>query len=209
HGHPPRAVHREDPTRHLPGNDRSDRILFTPAGLHHHRPAADGRGSPGMVAASNKTGLIPRNRRRHRPPLALGEVDGVVVSVLSKGLAHPHTQPSRRSHDRRDRHTQGTRGARRDLPRCPDGRDRPRAVGRSGHGGIDLHLRDGPRFTPVDAFFIIIAVITASAAMHAAGGIDFLVTVASKIIRRNPRHITYVAPLVAFVFTVGAGTSNI
>ena len=78
-----------------------------------------------------------------------------------------------------------------------------------GTGGIDLHLRDGPRFTPVDAFFIIIAVITASAAMQAAGGIDFLVTVASKIIRRNPRHITYVAPLVAFVFTVGAGTSNI
>ena len=37
-----------------------------------------------------------------------------------------------------------------------------------GTGGIDLHLRDGPRFTPVDAFFIIIAVITASAAMQAA-----------------------------------------
>jgi crotonobetainyl-CoA:carnitine CoA-transferase CaiB-like acyl-CoA transferase len=28
-GHPARAVHREDPTLHLPGNDRSDRILFT------------------------------------------------------------------------------------------------------------------------------------------------------------------------------------
>jgi anaerobic C4-dicarboxylate transporter DcuA/anaerobic C4-dicarboxylate transporter DcuB len=57
----------------------------------------------------------------------------------------------------------------------------------------------------VDAFFIIIAVITASAAMQVAGGIDFLVAVASKIIRRNPRHVTYVAPLVAFVFTSAPG----
>ncbi|MGY0233948.1 anaerobic C4-dicarboxylate transporter family protein [Longispora urticae] len=66
-----------------------------------------------------------------------------------------------------------------------------------------------PGSPPVDAFFIIIAVITASSAMQAAGGIDYLVSVASRIIRRNPRRITVIAPLVSFVFTVGAGTSNI
>lgn len=66
-----------------------------------------------------------------------------------------------------------------------------------------------PGSPPVDAFFIIIAVITASSAMQAAGGIDFLVSIASKIIQRNPRRLTYVAPLVAFVFTVLSGTSNI
>jgi anaerobic C4-dicarboxylate transporter DcuA len=66
-----------------------------------------------------------------------------------------------------------------------------------------------PGDPPVDAFFIIIAVITASAAMQAAGGIDYLVSIASKIIQANPTRITFVAPLVAFVFTVGAGTSNI
>ncbi|WP_349867180.1 anaerobic C4-dicarboxylate transporter family protein [Leifsonia sp. WHRI 6310E] len=66
-----------------------------------------------------------------------------------------------------------------------------------------------PGSPPVDAFFIIIAVITASSAMQAAGGIDFLVSIASRIIQRNPRRLTYVAPLVAFVFTVLSGTSNI
>lgn len=66
-----------------------------------------------------------------------------------------------------------------------------------------------PGSPPVDAFFIIIAVITASAAMQAAGGIDWLVAIASRIIRANPKRITIVAPLVSFVFTVGAGTSNI
>lgn len=66
-----------------------------------------------------------------------------------------------------------------------------------------------PGSIPVDAFFIIIAVITASSAMQAAGGIDYLVSIASKIIQANPRRLTYVAPIVAFVFTVLSGTSNI
>lgn len=66
-----------------------------------------------------------------------------------------------------------------------------------------------PGSPPVDAFFIIIAVITASSAMQAAGGIDYLVAIASKIIQRNPARLTFVAPLVAFVFTVLSGTSNI
>ena len=66
-----------------------------------------------------------------------------------------------------------------------------------------------PGSPPVDAFFIIIAVITASAAMQAAGGIDWLVSIASRIIQANPKRITIVAPLVSFFFTVGAGTSNI
>lgn len=66
-----------------------------------------------------------------------------------------------------------------------------------------------PGDPPIDAFFIIIAVVTASAAMQAAGGIDYLVALASKIIQRNPKRLTYVAPLVAFVFTALSGTSNI
>jgi anaerobic C4-dicarboxylate transporter DcuA len=66
-----------------------------------------------------------------------------------------------------------------------------------------------PGSIPVDAFFIIIAVITASSAMQAAGGIDYLVSIASKIIQRNPKRLTFVAPVIAFVFTVLSGTSNI
>ena len=56
---------------------------------------------------------------------------------------------------------------------------------------------------------IIIAVISAAAAMQAAGGTDFLVKIASRIIKSNPKQITIIAPLVSYIFTVGAGTSNI
>ncbi|MWB99956.1 anaerobic C4-dicarboxylate transporter [Agromyces seonyuensis] len=70
-----------------------------------------------------------------------------------------------------------------------------------------FHLPPGS--PPIDAFFIVIAVITAASAMQAAGGIDYLVSIASKIIQANPGRLTYVAPLVSFVFTALSGTSNI
>jgi anaerobic C4-dicarboxylate transporter-like protein len=66
-----------------------------------------------------------------------------------------------------------------------------------------------PGSPPGSAMLIIIAVITAAGAMQAAGGIDFLVQVATRIIQRNPKQLNYIAPLVSFVFTVAAGTSNI
>lgn len=66
-----------------------------------------------------------------------------------------------------------------------------------------------PGSPPGSAMLIIIAVITAAGAMQAAGGIDFLVQVATKIIQRNPKQLNYIAPLVSFIFTVAAGTSNI
>lgn len=66
-----------------------------------------------------------------------------------------------------------------------------------------------PGSPPGSAMLIIIAVITAAAAMQAAGGIDFLVRVATKIIKSNPKQLNYIAPLVSYVFTVAAGTSNI
>ena len=70
-----------------------------------------------------------------------------------------------------------------------------------------FHLPPGS--PPVDAVEIILAVIVASAIMQAAGGIDYLVAVAARIIQKNPSGIVYIAPLVAFIFTVGAGTGNI
>ncbi|HEY1574111.1 MAG TPA: anaerobic C4-dicarboxylate transporter family protein [Pseudonocardiaceae bacterium] len=81
--------------------------------------------------------------------------------------------------------------------------------GVAGTGVLVFGFGLAPGSPPVDAFFIIVAVITASATMQAAGGTDFLVRVASRLIQRNPRRVTYVAPLIAFVFTLGAGTSNI
>ncbi len=62
---------------------------------------------------------------------------------------------------------------------------------------------------PVDALLIILSVVLASSMMQLAGGIDWLVTVAARIIQSRPRQITLIAPLVSFLFSVGAGTSNI
>lgn len=70
-----------------------------------------------------------------------------------------------------------------------------------------FHLAPGE--VPGPAMLIILAVITAASAMQAAGGIDYLVSIAARMIRRSPRWITLIAPLVSFAFTLGAGTSNI
>ena len=56
---------------------------------------------------------------------------------------------------------------------------------------------------------IILAVVTTAALMQAAGGIDWMVAVAARVIEKRPKQITLIAPLTAFLFSVGAGTSNI
>lgn len=66
-----------------------------------------------------------------------------------------------------------------------------------------------PTSPPIDVMLIILAVVMAAAAMETAGGINFLVRVAERIIRRYPRQITVVAPLVSYMFTFGAGTGHI
>jgi anaerobic C4-dicarboxylate transporter DcuA/anaerobic C4-dicarboxylate transporter DcuB len=52
-------------------------------------------------------------------------------------------------------------------------------------------------------------VITAASTMQSVGGIDYLVEVAKKILKRNPGYIALIAPIVAFLFTLGAGTGFI
>jgi anaerobic C4-dicarboxylate transporter DcuA/anaerobic C4-dicarboxylate transporter DcuB len=66
-----------------------------------------------------------------------------------------------------------------------------------------------PGSVPVSAMLIIMSVVTAAGAMQLAGGIDFLVAQAQKVIRRFPNQITFVAPLTTFAFCAGAGTGNI
>lgn len=68
---------------------------------------------------------------------------------------------------------------------------------------------EAPGDPPASAVAIILAVVTAAAMMQAAGGIDWMVLVAARIIERHPKQITLIAPLTAFAFTIGAGTSNI
>ena len=66
-----------------------------------------------------------------------------------------------------------------------------------------------PGPVPVSAMLIILAVVTAAGTMQLAGGVDYLVSIAEKLIRRFPSQITYIAPLVTFLFCAGAGTGNI
>ena len=65
-----------------------------------------------------------------------------------------------------------------------------------------------PGNIPVDVVFIIIAVIGMIAVLELSGGLIYLVHVAEKILRSNPKFINYLAPLVTFFMTVLAGTGH-
>ena len=66
-----------------------------------------------------------------------------------------------------------------------------------------------PASPPIDVMLIITAVITAAAAMHAAGGLDYLVSVATKILVKHPSRITYLGPAVTYLATFVAGTGHV
>src|SRR5262245_29535819 len=56
---------------------------------------------------------------------------------------------------------------------------------------------------------MIIAVITALATMQAAGGLDYLVTLAERIMRSHPQYITFIAPVVTYVLIFASGTTHV
>lgn len=62
---------------------------------------------------------------------------------------------------------------------------------------------------PWDVIGIIMAVISAIAAMQLAGGLDYLVTVTEKVLRSNPKRITFYAPIVTYFMTVFTGTGHV
>jgi anaerobic C4-dicarboxylate transporter-like protein len=88
-------------------------------------------------------------------------------------------------------------------------------------GGIGLGLWGGvgtlvlvfgfqldPGEPPFDAMLIIIAVISAAAAMQAAGGVDYMVSIASKALRARPQSINFFAPYISYLLCILTGTSN-
>ncbi len=88
-------------------------------------------------------------------------------------------------------------------------------------GGIGLGLWGGvgtlvlvfvfgldPGEPPISAMLIIIAVISAAAAMQAAGGVDYMVLIASNALRARPKALNFVAPYVSYLLTILTGTSN-
>lgn len=66
-----------------------------------------------------------------------------------------------------------------------------------------------PSSPPITAVLIIVSIGVASGALEASGGMDYMISVATKIIQRFPKAITIVAPLVCFIFVFGMGTAMI
>ena len=66
-----------------------------------------------------------------------------------------------------------------------------------------------PTTPPIDVMLMIAAVISAAASMQAAGGLDYLVKLAEKMLRKNPSHVTILSPLVTYAFTFVAGTGHV
>ena len=65
-----------------------------------------------------------------------------------------------------------------------------------------------PGDIPIDVMLIIVAVITASACLQAAGGLDYMVGVAARFLRKHPNQITYYGPLTTWLFCLLAGTAH-
>lgn len=91
---------------------------------------------------------------------------------------------------------------------------RASGVGMGLWGGVGLAVLvfgfgEKPGAIPGEVLLIILTVIMAASAMEAAGGIQYLVKVAAGIIRKSPRHVTIVAPLVAYLFTFLSGTGHV
>ncbi|WP_062307819.1 anaerobic C4-dicarboxylate transporter family protein [Demequina subtropica] len=81
-------------------------------------------------------------------------------------------------------------------------------------GGVGMFVLvflfgEAPGEAPITAIGIILGVVTSAALMQAAGGIDWMVAMAARVIEKRPKQITVIAPLTAFLFCAGAGTGNI
>ena len=66
-----------------------------------------------------------------------------------------------------------------------------------------------PGGPPPGVLGMIIAVITALATMQAAGGLDYLISLAERIMRKRPQYITFIAPVVTYVLVFASGTTHV
>ncbi|WP_300701816.1 anaerobic C4-dicarboxylate transporter family protein [Bacteroides sp.] len=89
-------------------------------------------------------------------------------------------------------------------------------------GGIGLGVMGGiglailvfgfglqPTSPPIDVMLMIAAVISAASCMQAAGGLDYMVKLAEKLLRKNPSQVTILSPIVTYLFTFIAGTGHV
>lgn len=88
-------------------------------------------------------------------------------------------------------------------------------------GGVSLGLIGGfgtlilffvfgakPATPPVEVIFIILSVILASSTLQAVGGMDYMVQIAERILRKHPKYVSVIAPFVTYFFTMLIGTGH-
>ena len=66
-----------------------------------------------------------------------------------------------------------------------------------------------PGTPPTDVIYIIIAAVTCAGTLQASGGMDWMIQIAERMLRKHPEHITFLAPLVTFFLTVLVGTGHV
>ncbi len=66
-----------------------------------------------------------------------------------------------------------------------------------------------PGTPPTDVIYIIIAAVTCAGMLQASGGMDWMIQIAEKMLRKHPEHITVLAPLATFFLTVLVGTGHV
>ncbi|OQX34894.1 MAG: anaerobic C4-dicarboxylate transporter [Oceanospirillales bacterium LUC14_002_19_P2] len=69
-------------------------------------------------------------------------------------------------------------------------------------------FRMPPTSPPVSVMLIIMAVVTCAAILEAAGGLKYILQVAERILRNNPKQITLLGPLVTYTMTLMLGTGH-
>ena len=66
-----------------------------------------------------------------------------------------------------------------------------------------------PGSPPTDVIYIIIAAVTCAGVLQASGGMDWMIQVAERMLRKHPDRITFLAPLTTFFLTVLVGTGHV
>lgn len=87
-------------------------------------------------------------------------------------------------------------------------------IGLGVFGGLGLAILSfgfglKPAGLPIDVMFMIMAVVAAASSMQAAGGLDYMIKIATNMLRKNPKYITFMAPAVTWLFTFLAGTGHV
>lgn len=66
-----------------------------------------------------------------------------------------------------------------------------------------------PGVPPTDVIYIIVAAVTCAGVMQASGGMDWLIQIAERLLRKHPERITFFAPICTFFLTVLVGTGHV